>query len=722
MSKTVGIGQPLRRLDANSKVTGAAKYAGEGGADALLHGVIVTSSIARGHVAAIDTGHASIYNGVVSILTHENFPNLPRATIPPFGQAVLPLQGTEILYEGQPLALVLAETLEAAEEAATLVDVRYVTETPRAFNSANAVLPRSGADGNDHAFVDLDIRKDEQRGSAKPAAIIDQVYVTPSRHHNMMEPSATLAEWRDGQLHIHDSTQSVSGVRNGLAALLQMPIEKIFVRCQFVGGGFGGKGSVWPHQILAPVAARLLERPVKVSLERAGCYTGTGYQPLVENHMRLEADAEGKLLSVVHDTSNITSIADDYVEFAAAGSRSLYATPSLSSATRIVRANVGSPAPMRAPHEGPGMFATESAMDELAWKLGLDPLELRLRNYAEAGVLSGKKYSSKKLREAYHEAARRFGWTARPAGVRAMKENGKLIGWGMASAIMSTFRFPAKARLRYSASGQLFIETGFQEIGSGAYTIMQQIAADYLQFPVEQMILQTGDTTRPQIAGTFGSQTTMSTGSAVANAALRLKERLTQLAGTNSLPDFSLWPLLLRTHELEEIVAEGSFDLPTGSQFDVQGGHSAFAMHSWGAIFVEMEVDEALGLARMRRCVAGYSAGRIINPRTARSQMIGGIIWGLGRALLEESRIDPRYGRYVSKNLSGVMLPVNADVPRDIDVFFADEDDREASPIGARGIGELGEVGVAAAITNAIFHATGKRIRQLPIHMDNLLA
>jgi xanthine dehydrogenase YagR molybdenum-binding subunit len=330
--------------------------------------------------------------------------------------------------------------------------------------------------------------------------------------------------------------------------------------------------------------------------------------------------------------------------------------------------------------------------------------------------------SSKKLREVYAEGARRFGWAQRRMEPRSMRRGDKLMGWGMATAIMATFRFASSARLRLLANGDVVIEAGCQEIGTGPYAIMPQIAAEVLGIPVDRISLRLGDTDLPETGGTFGSSTTMSTGSAVADAATKLRQRIATLAGASEAPAPATWPELLRERGIEQLSAEGSFALPGKVPFAAHGGQSGYSMHTWGAVFIEMEVDEALGLARMRRCVAGYSAGRIINPRTARSQMIGGIIWGYGRAMLEESARDPRYGRYLSKNLSGVMLPVNADIPRAIDVFFVDEHDPHASAIGARGIGELGEVGVAAAITNALFHATGKRIRRLPVHIDALMA
>ena len=713
--------QAPRRADGNAKVTGTADYAGERKPRNVLHAAMVTAPIARGRVIRIDAAATLQHAGVRFVLTHADMPRLGKSPTPPAAQSFIPMQSTEIHYEGQPVALVLAESLESAEHGAALVDVHYERTAHVTFERGEEEMPRK--EGNGYAFAELDIRKGEPEDAlANAAARVDVEYLAPTRHHNMMEPSTTLAEWRGDELYVHDATQWTFGIRYALAALLEMAPGKIHVRCPYTGGAFGAKGYVWPHQILTPLAARIAGRPVKLCIDRVGCYAGCGYQPVVRSRVRLGADRSGRLTAVVHDTANVTSRFDDYVEFGSAGTRGLYAMPNFAATTRIVRADVGTPTAMRAPHEGPGMFALESAMDELAQELGIDPLELRLRNHADVDPLTGKAFSSKKLREVYEEGAHRFGWAKRPPAPRSMTDGGKLIGWGMASAIMSTFRFASNARISLAANGDITIEAGCQEIGTGPYTVMPQLAAEVLGVAPERIKLRLGDTGLPETGGTFGSSTTMSTGSAVMDAAGKLKARLAEIAGGGAAPDPQTWAAMLRERGIEELSAEGAFALPGKVGFDAHGGQSGYAMYTWGAVFVEMEVDEPLGLARMRRCVAGYSAGRIVNPLTARSQMIGGIVWGYGRAMLEESSMDDRYGRYLSKNLSGVMLPVNADIPRNIDVFFADEHDPHASTAGARGIGELGEVGVAAAITNAIFHATGKRIRKLPVRIESLLA
>ena len=393
------------------------------------------------------------------------------------------------------------------------------------------------------------MRRRHLRGAA---TTMDQTYVTPTRHHNMMEPSATLAEWRGDALFVHDATQWTYGIRYALAALLAMPPDKIHVRCPTLAAAsarrvMSGRTRFWRR------SRRIVGRPVKLGIGRAGCYSGTGYQPTVRSRVRLAASRDGRLAAVLHDTANVTSQLDDYVEFGSAGTRALYATPALSTRTRIVKAHVGTPTAMRAPHEGPGMFALESAMDELAHELGMDPLELRLRNYADRDPLSGKPFSSNKLREAYQEGARRFGWSKRPLAARAMRDGGKLIGWGMAAGIMSTFRFASNARIRLAADGRVTIEAGCQEIGTGAYTVLPQIAAEVLGIPSDRITLHLGDTSLPETGGTFGSSTTMSTGSAVAEAAEKLNARLAALSGRNQTPPPEAWGALMRENGIGEL-------------------------------------------------------------------------------------------------------------------------------------------------------------------------
>jgi xanthine dehydrogenase YagR molybdenum-binding subunit len=714
----MSIGASVPRIEGPAKVTGGAKYAGEETPTGTLHAVLVPATIAAGKVTRIDKSAAESVAGVVRVLTRDQMPKLAAAPVPPIGEVATPFLDDQVRYEGQTIAVVLAETLEAAEEGAMRVHAEYARETPQVFAGAPTATPKSGAEKNAYAFLELDTNKGEfDKAWAAAHARLDEQYESPLRHHNPMEPSATVAEWRGDELHMHSASQWTYGVRFGLAAVFGIEPTKVHVRSPFTGGGFGSKGYVWPHQIIVAQAARVAGRPVKLNLGRQGMYTGSGYQPAVMNRVRLAADDSGRLTAVRHDTTSITSISDDYVEFASAGTRAMYATAALSTTTRIRRCNVGTPTAMRAPHEGPGSFVVESAMDELAIALNLDPLEIRLRNHADTDPTDGRPFSSKKLREAYTEGARRFGWEKRPRAPRSLREGDLLIGQGMASCIMSTFRFSSNARATLEADGTVTISSAVQEIGTGAYTVLAQVAAETLGIPLSRIRVVLGDTSLPDTAPTTGSTTTMSVGSAVKDACEKLRAKVAQVA-----PGAKDFATALRDRGIDRVSADGLWQPTGGVMFDATGGKSPYSMHTWGAVFVEVSVDEALGLVRLRRAVAGYSAGRIVNPRTARSQMIGGLIWGYGQALLEESAMDDRYGRYLSKNLSGVMLPVNADIPTAIDVFFVDEFDPHASAIGARGIGELGATGMAGAILNAVWHATGKRIRRLPIHIADVLA
>jgi xanthine dehydrogenase YagR molybdenum-binding subunit len=736
------IGAPLSRLDGRAKVTGAATYAAEFGTRGLVHGVLVPAAIAHGHVTSVDTEAPQASPGVLRVFTAATFPrlDLSRASVPPLAQSFLPLQDDRVLYEGQPVALVVAETLEQAEAAAHRVEVRYERLEPAIFGRGDPRLPRP----NGYVFETPERTiGNPEAGLSAAEVVVEGEYTLPSRHHNPMEPSATVAEWDNDALTLHTATQWTYGVRYALAPLLGLGPEKIHVLCPFTGGGFGCKGYVWPHQVIAAVAARELRRPLKLVLSRAQMYTESGYQPAMRNRVRLGARRDGALTLVRHETVSATSVFDDYIEFGTAGTAGLYATPNMALSARIEPAHVGTPTAMRAPHEGPGMFALETAMDELAYALGLDPLDVRLRNDTAIDPSSGKPYSTRKLAECYRMGAERFGWVGRPMSPGSLRDGRLLIGWGVASAIMTTFRLAAAARARLRADGAVVLEAGTQEIGTGTYTVFPQIAADMLGLDPAQIEMRLGDSSLPETGGTFGSSSTIGVGSAIRAAATNLRRRLVELArqqpqsplhGLNvddvraeggrllaaSVSSYGDTPVeILKRAGIEELTAEGEWS--PGAPFDAAGHESEYAMRTFGAIFAEVAVDPDLGLVRLRRCVGVYNAGRIINPKTAASQMTGGMIWGYGQAVLEESTVEPTYGRYLSKNLSGVMLPVHADIPG-LEVAFVDDYDPHASAIGARGIGELGAVGVSAAIGNAVFHATGIRVRNLPIRIERLLA
>jgi xanthine dehydrogenase YagR molybdenum-binding subunit len=705
-----GIGAPISRLDGPAKVTGAARYAADTSAAGMTWAVLVGSTIASGRIRRLDTAAAEAAPGVLAVLTHLNVPRLPYGE-PPSGQRLMPMQDDAIHYEGQHVAMVVAESLEEAAWGASRLRIDYERQ-PAAVDFRERL--HSGHPAS--SFDEPDTRVGDVEAALAAAPVrIDCTYRTADRHHNAMEPSATVAQWQDGKLTVHDATQWVWGVRMVLARALGMPQEDIRVISQFTGGGFGCKGYVWPHQVLAAVAARQVGRPVKLVLTRAQAYTSHGYQAASEQRLALGASRDGRLLGLRHESFNPTSIDDDYVEFCAIASRTLYACPAIETRHRVVHVHRGVPTPMRAPHEGIAMVGLECAIDELAAELGLDPLELRRRNHAERNPTSGKPFSCKNLLECYRQGAERFGWARRPPQPRSLREGHRLIGWGMAGALMPTYRFAAKARVTVERDGAVLIEAGTQEIGTGVRTILPQIAAEALGVPVARVRLELGDTTLPETGGTFGSSTTMGVGSAVFDAAGKLKRRLDELAGRGKAARTEDYGKLLRRRGLERLAADGSWS-PPGDTLE----SADWSMHTFGAVFVEVEVDEELPIPHLRRCLGAYGAGRIVNPKTARSQLLGGMTWGIGQALLERSEMDRGLGRYLSKNLAGYLVPVNADVPA-LEAWFVDEVDEHASPIGAKGIGELGAVGVGPAVANAVFHATGVRVRQLPITPEQLL-
>jgi xanthine dehydrogenase YagR molybdenum-binding subunit len=496
-------------------------------------------------------------------------------------------------------------------------------------------------------------------------------------------------------------------VRDTIAQAMGLPPARVRVRNDFVGGGFGCKGWVWPHQLLAAMAARELGRPVKLVLTRAQSYTSHGYQPASQQTVALSARRDGTLTGIRHDSLLAGSFAGNHIEGAGIGTRSLYACPAIRTTHRLVRVHRAEPTPMRAPLEGVGLVAMEIAMDELAHELRLDPIALRLKNYAEVNPEDGKPFSSKKLRECYAEGARRFGWSRRSAAPRSMRDGRDLIGWGMATALFAAFRNAANVRVTLDRTGHVRLETSTQEIGTGSVTIFPQIAADALGVPVERVSLVWGDTTLPTAPMNAGSMTTASVGSAIQDGVAKLKRTLAD-AGANTPAEHANAFAKLG---VDRVSVEGEYAPPE---------ESPVALFSFGAVFAEVRVDEDIPIPRVSRVVGVYNAGRIINPKTARSQMTGGIIWGIGQALLERTSMDHKLGRFMSKNLAGYLVPVNADVP-EIDATFIDDFDSIANPLGARGIGELGAIGIGPAIANAVFHATGRRVREVPIAPEMLL-
>ena len=732
------VGQPISRVDGRRKVTGGARYTADVPAPAAAHAVMVHSKIARGRVVSIDTAASERVSGVLTVLTHQNVPRmkaLPWSHLHPQGQTYLPLQDDDIHYAGQPVAVVVAETPNQAAYAGTLIEITYEADRPVVFRQqmANeAVVPAQRMWPLASSIGDAD------KAIADAAVKIERVYTMPDRHHNPIEPHVTLAAWDDdGTLTLYESTQMVVGTQKLVSLVLGVPEKKVNVVCEFLGGGYGGKSWSWPHTLLAAVAAKVVGRPVRLQLTRTQMYSMVGHQPATVQRIALGADRDGELTGICHDSVNPTSPFDDYVEYAAIASRHLWrASGGIATSHKVVHVNRNTPVVMRAPMEAQGHFALESAMDELAYAAGIDPVDLRLRNDAETDPYSGRPFSTRALRKCLTEGAAHFEWEKRVSEPRSMRDGRYLIGQGVAAAIYTHWRWPGKARVTLRADGSALVEAAAHEIGTGTCTVMAQVAADVLGLTPNGVTVHLGDTRLPESHPAIGSATTANATAAVMLAAQAAREKAVALAlegadapftgaaprdvivadGRLSLARTNLsitYAELFARNKLASLVGDGDYN-------PVEEASGPKAVFSFSAVFAEVRVDPDLGLVRLSRVVGAYDAGRIINPKTARSQAIGGIIWGVGQALFEQSETDPALGQFINRNYSGYLVPTNADIPK-LDVLFVGGFDAEASPLGAKGLGELTAVSVAPAIANAVYHATGKRVRDLPITIEKLL-
>lgn len=732
------IGAALDRVDGHLKVTGAAPYAAEA-ADFpdLAEAVLVQSTVGAGKIVALDVKAAERAPGVLLVMTYKNAPRLASNKANPMqpGEAYPLLQDASIAYNGQHIAVVVAETFEQATHAATLLRVRYEEQPPVA--RLDEALDRLQVPKN---FRGGALPPDAKRGDPDAAFAtapvkLDETYTTPVEHHNPMEPHAVIAAWRGDKLTLYHSTQGVMGSRERVATLLGIPQDDVHVVSDYVGGGFGSKGSCWPHVTLAAMAARMVHRPVRLVLTRRQMFTANGYRSRTIQRVRLAADNSGKLLATIHDTQAQTGLIGEFVEPCGLATEIMYSCPNLAVTHRVAAINVGMPTFMRAPGEASGMFALESAMDELSYALRMDPVDLRLRNYADRDESKNLPFTSKELRECYRQAAEAFGWGKRNPEPASLREGNLQIGWGMASATYPANRSQAGATVRIEPDGRVIVRSATQDIGTGTYTTMAQVAAETLGVPLHRVRAELGDSTMPKAPVSGGSQSSASVLPAVQKAALAAKQQLLALASGSNAPG------ILEGAPADDVDIDGGMvfrksdprkRLPysalmqnraaieateTSKPGDEEKTHSA---HSFGAHFVEVSVDPDLGEVRVRRYVAAFAGGRIVNTKTARSQYIGGIVYGLGMALTEASEIDAKTGRVANANIAEYLVPVNADVP-DITVIQVAEQDSVFNPLGIKGIGELPMVGVAAAVANAVYHATGKRIRDLPIRPDKLV-
>lgn len=738
------VGEPRDRVDGRAKVTGRAIYAADAPVRNPAHAVLIQSTIARGRITAIDTAAADRAPGVLAVLTPNNLPKLSSegATL---AEKRLPLADLKIHYAGQHVAVVVADTLERAQHAAMLVRISYASEKP--------VLSLNDPDGRvewpaEERKEKLQVHKGDVDGAAAAAVVtVRQTYVTPVETHNPIEMSATTAYWENGRLTVWDASQGVVSRRKALAAVFKLKPEDVRVICLFVGGGFGCKGDQWPHTFLAAAAAKVVGRPVKLVLTRAQMFTSCGHRPVTEQTLLLAARPDGHLVAVKHETKTEDSEVGEHIETCGiASSANVYATPNLAYTHRLTRVNRASATFMRAPGENPGMFALESAMDELAVALKMDPVALRITNHATAAPHNDLPFSTNNLLECYRWGAEKFGWSSRRPEVGAMRRaDGARIGWGMATATYPAHRMQNQARIRLRLERDGVSATGAcatQDLGTGAYTVCTQMTAMLVGLPFERVRFELGDTDLPPGGVSGGSSTTAGVGQALTEAADKLREVALKRAaeiGSQVFAGLTAADVVFRGGRLEARAdsarAIALADLLKGGPEFLEGkgeGSAAGAdnlpakqkkhtFQSFGAHFVEVVVPERVPTARVSRVVSVMDVGQVINPKTAASQVQGAVIMGIGQALLEETHYDPATGRVVNDNLADYRVCVNPDVPA-IETHFVGEPDLLFNAIGCRGLGEIGITGIAAAITSAVYHATGVRVRQLPVTPEKLLA
>ncbi|MFL4946204.1 xanthine dehydrogenase family protein molybdopterin-binding subunit [Streptomyces sp. MMS24-I31] len=694
MARTgTALGAPAARREGRQKVTGAARYAAEHPLPGRAHAWPVPATVARGRVTAIDAAAASDLPGVLAALTHENAPRLAEPEDP----TLAVLQGPAVPHRGWFVALVVAESPEAARAGAAAVRVEYATrehdvtlttDHPGAYRpeSANGGYPALREHGHPESAF----------GSA--AVRVDVAYQVPPLHNHPMEPHTSTARWDGGRLTVYSSSQGSTAVRDTLAALFELPADRITVVADHVGGGFGSKGTPRPDVVLAVMAARQTGRPVTVALPRRFLPAVVGHRAPTLHRIRLGAGADGRLTSLTHEVTTHTSRVKEFVEQAAVPARVMYAAPHSRTSHRVVRLDVPTPSWMRAPGEAPGMYALESAMDELATELGMDPVELRVVNEPETEPDSGKPFSSRHLIECLREGAARFDWSRRDLRPRSRAEGPLLVGTGVAAATYPVLLWPSTAEAQALPDGTFVVRVNATDIGTGARTVLAQVAADALGVPLDRVRTEVGCSDLPAAPLAGGSSGTGSWGWSVHEACARLAARLADHAGPP--PGKGL-----------------SARADTAGQADAE---SSYARHAFGAHFAEVAVDTVSGEVRVRRLLGVYAAGRILNARTARSQFVGGMTMGLGMALTENSTMDAAFGDFTESDLASYHVPAHADVPA-IEAHWIDESDTRLNPMGSKGIGEIGIVGTAAAIGNAVHHATGVRLRELPLTPDKIL-
>ena len=733
------IGQPMTRRDGILKVTGEARYAADNHPAGMLYAVLAVSSIARGRVTHLDLAAARAHPGVIDIMTPAHKPPLaqdPDAKTNPFMFRLDLLQNDQVRYANQSIAVVIAESLESATQAATLLAPRYATEPARAGLDGNTSFnPPTVGVGNPAASQHGDVAA----GLAQATHRIDATYETPAQYHNAMEPHAIVAAWDGDRLSIDMPTQGLFMAQQRIAGLFGIPPENIHIRSPFLGGGFGSKGLMSGPLTLGIMAARMVGRPVKLVLTRQQMFGPVGHRAPTRQRLRLGTDDAGALTAIDHHTKTTTSTFDEFFEPASDISHTLYNSPAIATSHEAVRLDTGTPLFMRAPGEATGSIALESAIDEMAHACAMDPLEFRLKNYAETEPVSGKPFSSKALRACYTQGAARFGWHTRPLEPRQMRDQaGLLVGWGVGTATFPALMFQGNARAVIRADGTGIMEAGAHDMGQGAWTALAQIAADAIGLDIDKVDFRAGTSDLPDAGIAGGSAHTATAGISLHNAGADVIAKLADLATNDQkspLYGAGNAGVIARDGQLfrrdDETRGEPYGAILTRAGLAEIEGHGTgatdpaiaetYAMHAHGAVFAEVKVDPDFGQIRVTRMVGAFAAGTIINPRLVQSQYYGGMIWGISFALHEHAIMDPRTGRPMNPNLAEYHVPVNADVPS-LEAILVEEQDPHVNALGIKGVGEIGVTGSAGAIANAVWHATGKRVREFPITLDRFIS
>lgn len=720
------VGRSVARVDGRAKVTGAAIYAADQPVPVALHGFFVMSTVARGEVLRVDASAALAHPGVVAVLTHHD---LPRLAVPPFPyvKRFIPMQDAAVHHVGQPVAIVLATTLEQAQEGAALVVVDYRAEQP------SVVID----DAREPAYLPPPFRdrpNEIRRGDAETALAqapvrLEARYSSATRHHNPIEPHTTTAQWDGDRVTLFESTQGVMVTRTVVATAFGLPPDSVRVVAPYLGGGFGAKGPGWPHTLLTVAAARVARRPVRLVLSRAQMYTSAGHRAEYRQHLRIGAGRDGRLTAIAETSTAQLTATEDAVFNRSDSTIGLYACPNLHVRHEGVRLDVASSSYMRSP-ETTSHFGLETALDELSWQLGIDPLELRRRNHAEFHQETGERLTSKRLLECYALAADRFGWARRTPRTGARKDGDEYVGWGMATETHTYGAMPSTASITVGTDGKALAQLATQDIGTGTYTVVTQIVADGLGLPLQDVQAQIGDSALPPAGLSAASATIPSISGSVDQAARAARDAVVALAvADRRSPLFGATPAEIETRDgllvhVRDRSRRDSYRAVVGRSGEpVRRSATVLnqAGHTYGVVFLEVRVHDRFGSVRVTRVVTAHDLGRVMNRRTARGQVLGGVTWGIGHALMEHTVFDRNTGRVVNPNLSTYLVPVNADAPPSVETLFVDKPDPASTAMGARGFGETPITGVPAAIGNAIFHATGRRVRDLPITQDKLL-